>query len=86
MATTAAGGEKRKKSVIGTHSGTFHCDEALGCYLVRAVVLAVLWRWCCCCGRGGAVAAMPVLVVAIDARPPRAASHALSHARPERAP
>lgn len=20
---------------IGTHSGTFHCDEALGCYLLR---------------------------------------------------
>ncbi|GBF89168.1 metal-dependent hydrolase [Raphidocelis subcapitata] len=26
---------KRKKSVVGTHSGTFHCDEALGCYLLR---------------------------------------------------
>ncbi|KAI8476418.1 MAG: metal-dependent protein hydrolase [Monoraphidium minutum] len=26
---------KRRKSVIGTHSGTFHCDEALGCYLLR---------------------------------------------------
>lgn len=26
---------KRKKSIIGTHSGTFHCDEALGCYLLR---------------------------------------------------
>ena len=20
---------------IGTHSGTFHCDEALGCFLLR---------------------------------------------------
>ncbi len=20
---------------IGTHSGTFHCDEALGCYMLR---------------------------------------------------
>ena len=20
---------------IGTHSGTFHCDEALGCYLLK---------------------------------------------------
>jgi hypothetical protein len=34
-APAADAGAKRKKSVIGTHSGTFHCDEALGCYLVR---------------------------------------------------
>jgi hypothetical protein len=27
---------KRRKTIIGTHNGTFHCDEALGCYLVRA--------------------------------------------------
>jgi uncharacterized UPF0160 family protein len=26
---------KRTKMSIGTHSGTFHCDEALGCYLLR---------------------------------------------------
>lgn len=26
---------KRRKTMIGTHSGTFHCDEALGCYLLR---------------------------------------------------
>lgn len=28
-------GEKRKMSKIGTHSGTFHCDEALGCHLLK---------------------------------------------------
>ena len=22
-------------ATVGTHSGTFHCDEALGCYLLR---------------------------------------------------
>lgn len=26
---------KRKMVRIGTHSGTFHCDEALGCYMLR---------------------------------------------------
>ncbi|KIZ04073.1 hypothetical protein MNEG_3886 [Monoraphidium neglectum] len=26
---------KRRKTIIGTHNGTFHCDEALGCYLLR---------------------------------------------------
>lgn len=37
MATAAVDASvKRKKTVIGTHSGTFHCDEALGCYLVCA--------------------------------------------------
>ena len=25
---------KRQMTKIGTHSGTFHCDEALGCYLL----------------------------------------------------
>ena len=36
MAAAAAdAGAKRKKTAIGTHSGTFHCDEALGCYMVR---------------------------------------------------
>eukprot|EP00898_Chlorokybus_atmophyticus_P005970 jgi/Chlat1/6374/Chrsp44S05832 len=29
-------GEKRKVSkVIGTHDGAFHCDEAMGCYMLR---------------------------------------------------
>ena len=28
-------GSKRAMVRIGTHSGTFHCDEALGCYLLR---------------------------------------------------
>lgn len=27
--------EKRKMVKIGTHSGKFHCDEALGCFLLR---------------------------------------------------
>ena len=26
---------KRKMVRIGTHSGSFHCDEALGCFLLR---------------------------------------------------
>lgn len=25
-------------SKIGTHSGTFHCDEALGCYLLKQTI------------------------------------------------
>lgn len=30
------GAQKRPRAVkIGTHSGSFHCDEALGCYLLR---------------------------------------------------
>lgn len=29
------GGCKRPLLRIGTHSGSFHCDEALGCYLLR---------------------------------------------------
>ena len=28
-------GDKRKMVKIGTHSGSFHCDEALGCYLLK---------------------------------------------------
>jgi Uncharacterised protein family (UPF0160) len=27
--------ENRKMVKIGTHSGSFHCDEALGCYLLK---------------------------------------------------
>jgi uncharacterized UPF0160 family protein len=34
MSAPAEGTGKRRKTVIATHSGTFHCDEALGCYLV----------------------------------------------------
>lgn len=26
---------KRKRQVVGTHNGTFHCDEALGCFMIR---------------------------------------------------
>jgi hypothetical protein len=26
---------KRKMSKIGTHDGSFHCDEALGCFLLQ---------------------------------------------------
>eukprot|EP00878_Enallax_costatus_P019264 GHUV01020320.1.p1 GENE.GHUV01020320.1~~GHUV01020320.1.p1 ORF type:complete len:227 (+),score=47.31 GHUV01020320.1:702-1382(+) len=28
-------GSKRKPVRIGTHSGTFHCDEALGCFMLK---------------------------------------------------
>ena len=31
----AVGDNKRKMVRIGTHSGSFHCDEALGCFLLR---------------------------------------------------
>eukprot|EP00879_Flechtneria_rotunda_P019538 GHRR01020525.1.p1 GENE.GHRR01020525.1~~GHRR01020525.1.p1 ORF type:complete len:268 (+),score=60.79 GHRR01020525.1:193-996(+) len=35
MATTAVvDSNKRKALQVGTHSGTFHCDECLGCYLL----------------------------------------------------
>jgi hypothetical protein len=27
---------KRRMKAIGTHSGTFHCDEALGCYMLQS--------------------------------------------------
>ena len=27
--------QKMSKATIGTHSGTFHCDEALGCFLLQ---------------------------------------------------
>lgn len=30
-------GSKRKPVRIGTHSGTFHCDEALGCFMLKQV-------------------------------------------------
>lgn len=31
----AAVATKRKAAKIGTHSGTFHCDEALGCFMLK---------------------------------------------------
>lgn len=34
-AAAAAAGAKRKAVTIGTHSGTFHCDEALGVSLLK---------------------------------------------------
>ncbi len=34
-ATAGNGLNKRKMVQIGTHSGTFHCDEALGCYMLK---------------------------------------------------
>ncbi|KAG0612978.1 hypothetical protein M758_6G067100 [Ceratodon purpureus] len=31
-----SGGLKRKMAkTVGTHNGTFHCDEALGCFMIR---------------------------------------------------
>ena len=33
--TGAVADHKRKMVRIGTHSGSFHCDEALGCFLLR---------------------------------------------------
>lgn len=36
MSIAAAGNLKRKMpGAIGTHSGSFHCDEALGCFLLK---------------------------------------------------
>ena len=34
-AAAAAAGKRARALVIGTHSGTFHADEALGCFLLR---------------------------------------------------
>ncbi|KAL2609437.1 hypothetical protein R1flu_028010 [Riccia fluitans] len=35
-AASAAGSLKRKQQKkVGTHNGTFHCDEALGCFMIR---------------------------------------------------
>jgi hypothetical protein len=34
-AATVAMATKRKAVNIGTHSGTFHCDEALGCWMLK---------------------------------------------------
>ena len=35
ICVTAKLATKRKMVRIGTHSGTFHCDEALGCFLLN---------------------------------------------------
>lgn len=35
MVTNSLENNKRKMAKIGTHSGTFHCDEALGCFLLK---------------------------------------------------
>lgn len=50
MMAAAAGdtGAKRKARVIGTHSGTFHCDEALGCYMVRRQAEVCVRPACAC--------------------------------------
>ena len=28
-------GASKKKQKIGTHNGTFHCDEVMACYLLK---------------------------------------------------
>lgn len=35
MTAASAVAPKRKMVKIGTHNGTFHCDEALGCFLLQ---------------------------------------------------
>ncbi len=35
MDAAAVNGNKRKMVQIGTHSGNFHCDEALGCWMLQ---------------------------------------------------
>ena len=35
MTAASAIAPKRKMVKIGTHNGTFHCDEALGCFLLQ---------------------------------------------------
>lgn len=35
MTVTSAVAAKRKMVKVGTHNGTFHCDEALGCFLLQ---------------------------------------------------
>lgn len=35
MVTASADTLKRKMVKIGTHNGSFHCDEALGCFLLK---------------------------------------------------
>lgn len=37
--STRAMATKRKAVNIGTHSGTFHCDEALGCWMLKQTEL-----------------------------------------------
>lgn len=35
MSSAVPQSHKRSMVRIGTHSGTFHCDEALGCFLLK---------------------------------------------------
>ena len=35
LSSSANTTSKRKMVQIGTHNGTFHCDEALGCFLLQ---------------------------------------------------
>ena len=35
VAALASAGKRKMGKRIGTHSGSFHCDEALGCWLLR---------------------------------------------------
>ena len=35
LMSVSAGTTKRKMLRIGTHNGTFHCDEALGCFMLQ---------------------------------------------------
>ncbi|CAM6089089.1 unnamed protein product [Calypogeia fissa] len=33
--TTAGAAKRKPEKKVGTHNGTFHCDEALGCFMIR---------------------------------------------------
>jgi Uncharacterised protein family (UPF0160) len=33
--SSVSSGEAGQKKRVGTHNGSFHCDEALGCFLIR---------------------------------------------------
>jgi hypothetical protein len=35
MVATMASGEAVAGKKVGTHNGSFHCDEALGCFMMR---------------------------------------------------
>ena len=34
-ADSPAGVKRKMNPRVGTHNGTFHCDEALGCFMIR---------------------------------------------------
>jgi uncharacterized UPF0160 family protein len=42
-AAAAAAAAPATKKAIGTHSGTFHCDEALGCWMLRRTAAFADW-------------------------------------------